>query len=738
MPFCSQRFVFRSTAALAAIAALSPFAFAQGSHTATPQIVSPIDASHLVMLSGNVRSAALDPTNDRGAVDNTMPLEHMLLQMQRTPEREAALDSFLAVVNDTNSPLFHKWLSAQQIGEDYGPAAEDIAQVRRWLISQGFTVNAVSPNGMTIDFSGTAGQVTNAFHTPMHHLLVQGETHVANMQNPSIPAALAGVVAGVATLNDFRPHALHRNIATNHFDPRTGSTTSEGTAVTAAGAVHPDYTYTSGASTYQAVVPGDLATIYNLTPVFNAGYSGQGQIIVVIEDTDVYSMADWTTFRAALGLSQYTSGSFLQAHPNCTDPGVNSDDGEAILDAEWASAAAPSALIALASCADTATTFGGLIALNNVIALNNPPKIVSISYGEAESENGATANLAYKNAYQSAAAEGISVFVSSGDEGAASADANATKAMHGIAVSGFASTPYNVAVGGTDFGDTYAGTNSSYWNATNTSTYASAKSYIPEIPWNDSCASELIASKSGYSTTYGTNGFCNSTTGKAYYLTTGSGSGGPSGCATGTASTAGVVSGTCQGYAKPSFQSGLVGNPADGVRDVPDVSLFAANGVWGHYYVYCYTDPNYGGTSCAGAPSTWSGAGGTSFASPIMAAIQSLINQAYNSAWGNPDTTYYNLARLEYGSSGNTYCNSTNGSGTSSACAFYDVTQGDMDVNCTGTNSCYRPSGTNGVLSTSDASFAPAYGSATGWDFATGIGTINAANLAINWNAVSH
>jgi hypothetical protein len=111
--------------------------------------------------------------------------------------------------------------------------------------------------------------------------------------------------------------------------------------------------------------------------------------------------------------------------------------------------------------------------------------------------------------------------------------------------------------------------------------------------------------------------------GKDYYLTTASGSGGPSKCATGAASTAGVVSGTCKGYAKPSFQSGIVGNPADSVRDIPDVSLFAANGVWGHYYVYCFTDVNSGGSSCSGAPSTWSGAGGTSFASPIMAGIQS-------------------------------------------------------------------------------------------------------------------
>jgi subtilase family serine protease len=740
----SARFcTFTSTASIPSFAAIAllavvPMAHAQGSQSAVARILRPIETAQYVRMEGNVRSAALVTANDRGAVDDSLPLDHMLLELQRSPEREAALDDFLTKVNDSRSPQFHQWLTSAQLGEDYGPAAADIARIESWLHSQGFTVNSVSPNGMTIDFSGNAGEVTRAFHTSMHHLLVNGEAHVANMEDPAIPSALAGVVAGIVTLNDFRPRALHRNIVKNHIDPRSGAATNEGTTATAAGSVHPDYTFSSGGNTFEAVVPGDLAAIYNLNPLFQAGYSGQGQIIVVIEDTDVYNANDWTTFRSTLGLSSYTSGSFLQAHPSCTDPGVNGDDGEAILDAEWASAAAPSALIALASCADTATTFGGLIALNNVIALTNPPKIVSISYGEAEAENGATANLAYSNAYQSAAAEGISVFVSSGDEGAASADADLAKSTHGIGISGFASTPYNVAVGGTDFGDTYAGTNSTYWNTTNTSTYTSAKGYIPEIPWNDSCASQLLATKSGYSTTYGTTGFCNSATGKADYLTTAAGSGGPSGCATGSATTSGVVSGTCKGYAKPAFQSGFVGNPSDGVRDIPDVSLFAANGVWGHYYVYCDTDSKNGGASCAGAPSTWSGAGGTSFASPIMAAIQSLINQAYNSSWGNPNTTYYNLAKLEYGLSSTYNCNSTSGNGTSSVCAFYDVTLGDIDVNCTGKQNCYVPSGTNGVLSTATTSYAPAYSTGTGWDFATGIGTVNAANLAIYWNMVSH
>ena len=214
------------------------------------------------------------------------------------------------------------------------------------------------------------------------------------------------------------------------------------------------------------------------------------------------------------------------------------------------------------------------------------------------------------------------------------------------------------------------------------------------------------------------------------------GSGGPSNCATGVPTIPGVASGTCAGYPKPDWQS-VVGNPSDGVRDIPDVSLFAANGAWGHYYIFCYSDPAGGGTPCTGSPANWAGAGGTSFSSPIMAGIQLLVNQATNSTWGNPNTVYYQLANTEYGTGGNAGCNSTLGNGTSNSCIFYDQTLGDMDTDCLPLNgvayNCFMSNGFLGVLSTSNSSYQPAYGTTTGWDFATGIGTVNAYNLVVNW-----
>jgi len=692
--------------------ALSTVPVARSITPEVPALVTqPIDDAITVELAGNVRPEAI-AANDRGAVDDARVLDHIQLLLNRPAETEAALVRVIDELHDPKSPQFHAWLTVDQFTARYGPAASDLQAITAWLSGHGFIINGVHGGNLFIDITGTAAQVRDTFHTEIHVLDVGGVSHIANMTDPRIPAALADAVIGIVSLHDFRPHT--------NFKPK--------------------YTFNiPGNGVFEAVVPGDLATIYNLNPLFAAGISGQGQTVVVIEDADVYSAKDITSFRKKFGLSSYTSGSFSQEHPaprsgksNCSDPGiVPGAESEATLDAEWAGAAAPSAAIVAASCADTAVTFGGLIALQNLIDGSKPPAIVSISYGECEAENGETANAAYVKTYQQAVALGTSVFVSSGDEGAVSCDADQYNAVHGIGVSGFASTPYNVAVGGTDFGDSYANDNSKYWSTKNSSTYESARSYIPEIPWDDSCANSLVFKNLGFTSGYGSNGACNSQSGEDYLGTT-SGSGGPSQCSGGKPSIPGVVSGTCKGTPKPSWQV-VDGNPADGVRDIPDVSLFAANGIWGHFYVYCDSDVPDGGSACTGSPSTWSGAGGTSFSSPILAGVQALVNQKTGSIQGNPNTVYYALAASEYGASGDKPCNSSNGNAVAKTCIFYDVTEGDIDVNCTGTHDCYLPSGTFGVISTKDSIYNKGYGTTGGWDFATGIGTVNITNLVNAW-----
>jgi subtilase family serine protease len=675
-----------------------------------PLITSAINEASLVTLEGNTRPEA-NAANDRGRVSDNLVLENLQLQLRRPAEAEQALDKYIDDLQKPNSASYHQWLTAQQYGERYGLNSADLNAISSWLKGHGFTVNVVYASGMVIDFSGTAGMIREAFHTEIHNLSVKGQNHIANMSDPRLPEALAPAVIGIAQLNDFKPHAMYQT-KTN-------------------------YTVNQGGTEYYIVVPSDLATIYNLNPLFSAGTTGKGQTVVVVEDSN-FLKQDWLAFRSVLGLSGYTSGRLEIKHPassgtnNCIDPGINGASGEAALDAEWSSAAAPDATIEMITCGDKGT-FGGLIAVQNLLnASSAPPAIISMSYGICEAFGGSALNASFNSAFQQAVTEGVSVFVSAGDAAAAGCGRGESADTYGVGITGWGETPYNVAVGGTDFGDTYLGENSTYWSSKNNADFGSALSYVPEIPWNDSCASVLISTIEGFSTTYGSSGFCNSSTGVEFQNTVG-GSGGPSGCATGKPAVQGVVSGTCKGYAKPSWQAGL-GVHNDGVRDIPDVSLFAANGVWAHYYVFC---DSIGGPSCTAPPVNWAGAGGTSFSSPILAGMQALVNEVNGNRQGNPNVAFYQLANNEYGTTGDAACNSTLGNGAASSCVFYDITLGDIDVDCTGSVDCYTPSGSVGVLSTSDSAYKPAYGTNVGWDGATGLGSVNAANLVSQWSTVA-
>jgi hypothetical protein len=709
--------------------ALAPAALAQTAAGLTrPLITRSINESISVALAGNTRPEAKNIANDRGIVADSLPMEHVFLQLRRPAAQQQAVQTLIDQLHDPNSPNYHHWLSAAEIGARFGPTQSDIQTITAWLQQQGFTINAVYPNGMLIDFSGAAGRIRAAFHSEIHNLSVDGVAHIANMTDPQIPAALAPAVVGVVALHDFAPH------------PKYGRKSP-------ANAEAGEFTYSNCSqvlgNTCYPVAPADLATIYNFNPLYSSGITGANQTIYLIEDTNFYNNTDWTTFRDGFGLStkNFPTASFTTVHPGgCSDPGVTDkgDYQEATIDVEWSTAAAPGATIVLASCAGGYPS-GIFTSIQNVVNQTNPPSIVSISYGECETFSGAAHNQAISTAFETGVMEGMSIFVAAGDEGAMSCTSHDNAPSgYGIGVDSMASTPYDVATGGTDFGDTYLGVNSTYWNATNTSNRGSAKSYMPEIPWNSTCGSQLLALSQGYAVTYGSNGFCNSgfvIKNASSYLTGWGGSGGPSACATGTPSVSGVVSGsTCAGWPKPSYQNGMTAN--DGVRDIPDVSMFASDSPWGHAFMVCSSTP---GNPCAGtAPDEWCCWYGTSFTAPIMAGVQALVNQYTGIAWGNPNYRYYQIANAEYGPAGSTICNSTRGNAISSKCVFNDVTMGDEVMPCRADAgslyNCYLPSGTNGVMSLSNNSYQPAYQTSVGWDFATGIGSINVNNLVRSFN----
>src|SRR6185312_1217784 len=496
--------------------------------------------------------------NDRGAVPASMPLDRIQIVLKRSSTQEAALRQLIEEQNRPGSANYHKWLTPEQFGQQFGPSDQDVATLEAWLQSQGFNIEKLKPGRQVLEVSGSAAQFQNAFHAQIHKYQVNGQIHFANAANPQIPAALAPVFGGFASLNDFhlKPKAVIRGKAI--YNPKTGTAT-------------PQWTIGMSGSQYFVVSPADFDTQYNLTPLHNAGTNGAGQTIAIINEANI-DVAQVNAFRTTFNLPANPPQIIIDGN----DPGVdgaNNPDGpnnassEAYVDVEWAGAVAPRATVDLVIASDTTMESGLVLAAEHTI-YNNLAPVMSISFGYCES--GLTSENAFLSSlWEQAAAQGITVLVASGDSGSAGCDfSSQAYATQGAAVSGFASTPYNVAVGGTDFyysswdqgASAISAQLASYWNTTdsNGSATASIKSVIPEQPWNDSQYGLNIL------TTQGTT-------------TVGGGGGGPSTCGNPTLDSNGNVV-TCAGYSKPAWQTGT-GVPNDNVRDIPDVSLFAADGI---------------------------------------------------------------------------------------------------------------------------------------------------------------
>jgi hypothetical protein len=672
--------------------------------TTPPRLITqPVDATQFTVLNGNTHPLAR-PEFDQGQAPASLPMQRMLLVLKRSPEQESALRGLIDDQQDKGSLNYHKWLTPEQFGKQFGPNDSDLQTVTAWLQARGFQVTSLSKGRTAIEFSGSAGQVQAAFHTSIHKYVVNGESHWANASDPSIPAALAPAVRGVLSLHNF---------------PRRSYSTVLGTPIRAkprATAPLPLFTYTQQQATYYGLGPADFATIYNVLPLWNAGIDGTGQTIAIVGESNIH-VTDIENFRGLFGLPANDPHVIL----NGPDPGVVGDETEAILDVSWSGAVAKNATIDLVVSASTETALGvDLSAL--YIVDNNVAPVMSESYGQCESTLGNAGNAFYNALWQQAAAQGITVLVSAGDGGSAGCDNfdDEAAAVYGLAVSGFASTPYNVAVGGTDFNQTPA-TAATYWNATNDpTTGASAKSYIPETTWNDSCAGMSI-------------GQC---TDNSNFLNITSGSGGPSSC-----STVNYSLGECSGYIKPSWQTGA-GVPSDGVRDLPDVSLFASNGFNGSFYIICEADAGFFGSqeTCSLATDTFVGVGGTSASAPTFAGIMALVNQkmaaqGLSARQGNANYALYKLA-AQNGAS----CNSSTVALTGNSCIFYDITQGNNSVPCNpNTPNCgAAPAGGGyGVLVDPNNPGNPAWLTTAGYDMATGLGSVNADSLVNQWSTAT-
>jgi subtilase family serine protease len=589
---------------IAGLLQLSAPALAQtGLLSARPidRITRAIDDEQRVVLPGNLHPLARRRF-DAGAVAADYRLERMILVLQPDAAQQAALEQFVEAQHDPESPLYHQWLTPKEYGKRFGISGNDLAQVKGWLQTHGMKVEEVAASRRTIMFSGTAGQVEQAFHTRIHTYKLGQEIHHANATDPEIPQALASVVAGVVSLHDFRSEPLHGLIR------------------------QPSPAYTAGSAHYLA--PADFATIYNVNPLYLRALDGSGQSVAIVGRTNI-NLSDVRQFRSAFGLPAKDP----QIIVNGRNPGIVSvnEQVEADLDVQWAGAVAKKAAIKFVVSASTSSSDGTYLSSQYIVNHNLAP-VMSMSFGLCEQALGAAGNSFIKSLWQQAAAQGITVLVSSGDSGAAGCDSSsAKKAAKGRAVNGLCSTPYSVCVGGTQFNDTSSP--GLYWAPSNISGGGSALSYIPEKAWNESGSSGLWSTGGGVSAV----------------------------------------------YAKPSWQIG-VGVPNDGRRDVPDISLTAA----GHDGYLIYVNGSLAVVA------------GTSAASPALAGLMALVVQGAAAAQGNANPAFYTLATKQR---------------SGGAAVFHDITSGHNTV-----------AGVTG------------YNAGTGYDLATGLGSVDADALVNHWS----
>ena len=603
------------------------------------RITARIDANNTTILRGNMHPMAR-AQYDQGKVDPSFKLERIIMVFQPTAAQQADLDALSAAQQNPTSPSFHQWLTPAEYADRFGISQSDLDQVSTWLQAQGFTVVERPPSRTWFVFGGTAAQVESAFpYGRIHNYVAKGKKFYANSAEPSVPAALAGIVHGFRGLDSY---------------PLKDPAIKKGEFNTA----QPEFT--SGGA--HSLAPDDFATIYDLKPLYTStpAIDGTGQKIVIVGQSNIV-LADIAAFRTASGLPANVPT--LTLVPGSSDPGVLNSTGDSVessIDIEWAGAVAKNATIQFVYA--NSETAGGVIGALQYAIGNNLAPIISISYGGCEPANSASEIASLAAMAQQANAMGITIVSSDGDSGATDCDGFVSDypAELGLNVDVPASIPYVTGVGGTEFNES----NGVYWNSTNNGSNGSALSYIPEKVWNDSSPIDGLSAGGG---------------------------------------------GASSIFGKPSWQTGT-GVPGDGVRDVPDISINASPAH--DPYLVCIQFTAHGGTTyssnCAnGTFGTIQAFGGTSFGGPTFAGILALVNQAtHSTGQGNVNYILYPLA-------------------ASSPTAFHDVTSGNNASPCVlGTQNC--------------SSGSPiGFNAGTGYDQATGLGTIDAANLVTAWPSIT-
>jgi hypothetical protein len=589
----------------------------------------------------------------------------MVMVLKRSAEQQQALDRLVAEQNDPGSPNFHKWLTPEEFGQRFGVAEADIESVTSYLAQQGFTVTGIAKNRMAVEFTGTAGQVKRGLGTEIHTYVANGQRFHANAGNPQIPAALAPVVAGIASMNSYRSTPTPRAMQAQ-YDPATHTARP---------------LYSDPVNNVEAVTPGDLAAIYD-----NPGqYNGAGVSVGVLGDSNI-DPAYIANYQRTFGLP----ANLPTVVVNGADPGITQDAILGYEQIELINAVAPRAAVRYYVAQNTSYTQGVFLAALQAVD-ENAVQVLSVGYESCEQALGLAGNTLINGLWEQAAAQGISVLVESGSGGSADCDVPANgqvslAATQGLAVNGFASTPWDTAVGATDFYYGPAGTVTGaftsnpivlkYWNSSNTG-YTSARGYIPEQAWNASMtATNQVAEQS-------------------VVIATGSG----------RSRAAVPQNGGLRGYSLPPWQAQAAGATGATTRVLPDVSFFGGIGQNGSAYALCTqaTDCTGGGPGSL----TYTLAGGTTGASAAFSGVAALLIQA-RGAQGYLNPILYSVAGASPG-------------------ILHDVTEGTSTVVC----AAGSPDCVNGFEHNSHGQIA--YAAGANFDMATGLGSVDIGKLLAAW-----
>jgi subtilase family serine protease len=633
----------------ATLAAFSFLSVALHAQTPQPRLAAEIDSSQRVTIPGTHPPLAR-PEFDAGRVPSDMKISGATMVFTRSAAQEAGLQSLIAAQQDPHSPQYHKWLTPDEFAARFGIADADISKVAFWLQQQGFSIDGPSRGKTRLSFSGTAQQVESAFATELHYYNVGGVKHYAPAGDLSVPAALAGMVQTVSNLSTFRPKS-HAVVSTAPHAPS------------------PNFTSSQTGSHFLS--PADVATIYDITPAYNAGFTGSGQTIAVVGQSSVV-VSDIENFQKAAGLPVKDPTMVLVPGTGTAalSPG---DEMEADIDIEYSGAIAKGATIKFVFVGNSTNSnvFNALVfAIDNNVA-----PVISISFGSCESDLASGEYASLNGVLSQASAQGQSVTTADGDNGSTDCSGNknqTTAQQEALAVDFPSSSQFVTAMGGTEFpaADVAIG-NTTFWAAQSTvDIIGSALSYIPEMVWNDDQA--------------------------------------PQGTTPGVLSSGG--GGTSTLTPRPTWQTGVPGIPSGSFRLLPDVSLAASPNNAG--YLYCSSDTM---TKITGSCTPGNGfrdntntnltvAGGTSFDAPIFAGMIAIVNQKLNSTGqGVVNPILYQLA----------------GNAATYASAFHDIT--------TGNNEC-----TAGATLCSAAGMS-SFAATTGYDEASGLGSVDFNNLLNAW-----